>query len=66
MNDQIAYELLEWIVDNMQTESIFLTPIPSTTVGVVELLDKIAELRGISKEENGRQFNNVIEANGVI
>lgn len=66
MNDQIAYEFLEWIVDNMQIESRFLTPNPSASVDVVELLDKIAKLRGISKEENGRQFNNVIEANSTI
>ena len=61
MNDKIALELLEYIVDNMFLESPFLSPHTNTHIELIGLLDKIAELRGISKEQNGREFNSVID-----
>lgn len=54
-------ELLTYIAQNMRTESIFLTPNPSTTVEIIGLLDKIAELRELSKEENGKEFNSICD-----
>ena len=53
--------LLRWLTVNNWVESRFLTPVPQANVNLVELLDKIAELRGISKEENGIEFNNIID-----
>lgn len=46
-------ELLQYIAENSETESVFLDPYPRTSVEIIGLLDKIAELRGISKEDNG-------------
>jgi len=60
MDKTIAQELLQYIGENLQTESKFLTPNPSVSVGVIGLLDKIAELRGISKDQNGHDFNEVL------
>lgn len=59
LNDETTKELLKYLAENMETESHFLTPKPNTTVEIVGLLDKIAELRGISEEENGVDFNKV-------
>ena len=61
MNDTIAKSLLEWIAKNNFMESQFLTPQPSSNVDTTGLIDKIAELRGISKEENGNEFNNIAD-----
>ena len=61
MNKEIAQELLTYIANNLQTESTFLTPHPLTTIEVIGLLDKIAELRGISEEENGIEFNSIMD-----
>ena len=60
MNDEIAQALLQYIGENLQTESGYLTPQPSTSVEIVGLIDKIAELRGISKDENGHDFNQIM------
>ena len=54
-------ELLEYIAQNHFTESIFLSPNPQVNIEVIGLLDKIAELRGISYIENGREFNNICD-----
>ena len=61
MNDQIAHELLLYIAKNIQTESAFLYPYPTTTIEIIGLLDKIAELRNIEVETNGDEFNEIIE-----
>ena len=61
MNDKTALELLKYIADNLQTESIFLTPHPESSIEFIGLMDKIAELRGISKESNGIQFNEIMD-----
>lgn len=61
MNDLEAKELLVFIANNLQVESAFLTPNPQATVDVISLLDKIAELRGISEEQNGIEFNQIME-----
>lgn len=54
-------ELLVYIAYNNYTESPFMVPNPLTTVEIVGLLDKIAELRGISKEDNGKEFNAILD-----
>ncbi len=54
-------ELLVYISENLNTESLFETPNPSTSVEVIGLLDKIAELREISQEENGIEFNEIMD-----
>ena len=60
MNDKFK-ELLIYIADNIETESSFLSPHPTTSVEIIGLLDKIAELRGITKEENGQEFNSILD-----
>lgn len=54
-------ELLQYIAENNYTESVFLTPNPTTSIEVTGLLDKIAELRGISKRDNGIEFNEIAD-----
>lgn len=61
MNNEIAQQLLTYIANNCQTESKFLTPNSSINIEVIGLLDKIAELRNITKEENGIEFNKIID-----
>jgi hypothetical protein len=61
MNDIIAQKLLIYIANNLITESRFLTPNPKTSVEVIGLLDKIAELRDIPKEQNGIEFNQIMD-----
>jgi hypothetical protein len=61
MKGNIAKELLKYMAENLETESIFLSPNPVTSVEVTGLLDKIAELRGVSKEENGKEFNMIMD-----
>ena len=56
-----SIELMKYIALNMQTESRLLTPKPSTSVEIIGLLDKIAELRNISKEQNGLEFNKILD-----
>lgn len=55
-------ELLKYIAENNWTESVFLSPTPQTNIEVIGLLDKIAELRGITREENGKEFNSICDA----
>ena len=55
-------ELLKYIAENLEMESRFLTTNPNVNVEVIGLLDKIAELRGISKEENGIEFNFIMDS----
>ena len=62
MDDKTAKELLAFIARTMKTESRFLTHNPSTTVEVISLLDEIARLRGIDKNENGKQFNEIADS----
>jgi len=61
MKGNIAKELLKYMAENLETESIFLSPNSVTSVEVTGLLDKIAELRGVSKEENGKEFNMIMD-----
>jgi len=53
--------LLTYICKNMETESAFLSIEPATHVEIIGLLDEIAKFRGISKDENGRQFNEILD-----
>lgn len=55
-------ELLKYIAENNWTESVFSNPRPQTNIEVIGLLDKIAELRGITREENGKEFNFICDA----
>ena len=55
-------ELLKYIAENLEVESRFLTTTPNANVEVIGLLDKIAELRGISKKENGIEFNSIMDS----
>ena len=55
-------ELLKYIAENLEMESRFLTTTPNANVEVTGLLDKIAELRGISKEQNGIEFNSIMDS----
>ena len=55
-------ELLKYIAENLEMESRFLTTTPNANVEVIGLLDKIAELRGISKKENGIEFNSIMDS----
>ena len=49
--------LLTYIKNNLETESIFATPCPQTTIEVTGLLDNIAKTMKLSKEEIGEYFN---------
>lgn len=49
--------LLTLIRDKMECESIFLTPLPQWTIDVVVLLDGIAEIYEVSKEDIGAIVN---------
>lgn len=60
MKNQLI-ELLQYIASNLETESSFLTPYPTTSVEVIGLLNKIAELRGISEEQNGIEFDIIMD-----
>ena len=60
-------ELLRYISKNMETEPLYINPInPQTSVEVKGLLDKIAELRGITKDQNGLEFNQICDDNNKI
>jgi len=50
-------ELLKYLVLNTNQSSPFLSPEITHTLDLYPLLDKIAELRGITPEENGKQYN---------
>ena len=60
-SDCLFKELMICIAKNVYTESIFLSPDSNSYIDVIILLDKIAELRGISNEENGLEFNEIID-----
>ena len=60
-NNDIWKELLKYIAENNKMESGFLSPTSKASVDVIGLLNKIAELRGISEEENGMEFNEIAD-----
>lgn len=60
--DEKFIELLKYIGENLWTESAFLSPQPQANIEVIGLLDKIAELRGVTKEENGEDFNKIMDS----
>ena len=53
-------ELFTFLSKNLEVESVFLTPFPDASINLISLLDKIADLRGISHRENGEEFNEVM------
>lgn len=54
-------ELMIYIAKNAEMSSQFLSPIQTASIEVTGLLDKIAELRGISNEQNGIEFNQICD-----
>ena len=52
--------LLKYIAENLETESILLSHSPVTMIEVRGLLDAIAKFRGITEEENGREFDEIM------
>lgn len=55
-------ELLTFIAKNNHMDSPFLYAGPlGASVDVTSLLEKIAELRGISNKENGKEFNEICD-----
>ena len=54
-------ELMIYIAKNVEMSSRFLSPIRTASIEAVGLLDKIAELRGISSEQNGIEFNQICD-----
>lgn len=62
MTQEEVNELFKWIALNVSTSSPFLSPVKEYTVDAIGLLDKIAEIRGIDKIENGKQFNQIADA----
>ena len=54
-------ELMIYIAKNVEMSSQFLSPIQTASIEVTGLLDKIAELRGISNEQNGIEFNQICD-----
>ena len=67
MNNKIAYQLLIYIAENLNISSGFLSPQQEATVEVIGLLNEIARLRGITLNENGEEFNQIMETGaGVV
>lgn len=52
MNQKVM-RLIEYIAENAEPKSIFLTPIPAYSVEACGLLDKIADLWQLEKSEVG-------------
>ena len=55
-------ELLKYIAQNNYSEDSYLSPFPTHVVECIGLLNKIAELRGISEEQNGEEFNTIVDS----
>ena len=49
--EELVKLIAKWVADNVEQESIFLTPCPEYTVDAHSLLDYIAEQTGISREQ---------------
>ena len=54
-------ELLLYIAKNINSSSPFISPTIEHSVEVMGLLDKIAELRGITPTANGKEFNQILD-----
>jgi len=65
MDDITARELLAFISKNLQMPHFGLYPPEDAhrmaTVNALRLIDKIAEMRGLDYETNGKEFNQIIE-----
>jgi len=51
-------KLIEWLAQNVWSESVFLGPFPSTNIEIENLLDKISELWKIDKTDIAYIYNN--------
>lgn len=54
---ELVKSIAEWVKQNAEHESIFLTPDPAWECNVHALLDHISEVTGISKERIGEWVN---------
>jgi hypothetical protein len=61
MNEINITKLFELIHQIAYGESVFLSPYRSYIVDLKGLLDGIAEMRGITHEQNGIQYNEVCD-----
>ena len=66
MNNKTAYQLLIYIAENLNISSGFLSPQQEATVEVIGLLNEIARLRGITLNENGEEFNQIMETRARV
>ncbi len=55
-------KLLEYIANNLSVSSPYMYVDQYATIDVDGLLEEIAQLRGISNEENGAQFNAIMNS----
>lgn len=55
-------ELLTYIAQNVGKEPAFLNPTTLRYVEIIGLLDEIAKLRGVSKEDNDREYNQLADS----
>mgnify|MGYP003405018158 CR=1 FL=1 len=60
MNDKAVQELFQFLIENHQNNT-FLSPLAQPTIDLFDLLDKIADIRGISHEQNGMEYNQALE-----
>lgn len=51
--EELVKDIAVYVAANSETESIFLTPYPETTINAHGLLDFIPDKTGISKEQIG-------------
>ncbi len=52
--EELVRDIAKYVAKNSSTESVFLTPVPETTVNSYELLDHISKVTGIEKQVIGR------------
>jgi len=55
-------KLIEYIAENSESESVFLSSTPSFSISSIELLDEIVEIFNLSKEEVGEIVDAAIDA----
>lgn len=60
MNDKAVQELFQFLIENHQNNA-FLSPFVQPTIDLFDLLDKIADIRGISHEQNGMEYNQALD-----
>jgi len=61
MEEYWAKELFKFIAQNNFQRGQIFSGYSERVVNIYELIDKIAEIRGISEEQNGEDYNSVID-----